>query len=402
MTSRATVVDKAKVLVVGNLFPTAIQPSVSPFNKIQFSALGRRRDVSILVLVSWIVWLKSFIRRKKSGDNPPYCNLRHAPYFYLPKLATALHSATLFVSLLPHVLWCRRVSPEVVIVSWAFPDAVAVALWCRLFNKPFMIKVHGSDINVVSASWVKRQQILWAMGHAHAVISVSQDLKDKLVAMGVSDEKIQVVYNGVSSEEFFPRVIGGGAARDLPVKQTIILYVGTLKAAKGSSDLLSAFRRVARENPVVELFFLGSGPDQPLLKKGAEKAGLADRVHFVGQVPHDRLADWYNVSAVVCLPSHGEGVPNVLLEAMACGRPVVATRVGGIPEVVPDFAGTLVPHERPALLADALLDALAREWDNSKISAHAGQFSWGKNVDQLESLISSVLTDPCAEKSLRF
>lgn len=382
---------KRKILVVGNLFPTVVQPWISPFNKIQFGHVAQRQDVSILVLVSWIAWLKSIFKRTTRQGSETGCTLRHAPYFYVPKLATASHAITLFMSLLPHLRWSRAVSPDVVIASWAFPDAVAVAAWCRLLRKPLIIKVHGSDINIVALSAIKRRQIVWAMRHAQAVIAVSNDLKKKMVAMGVQEKKIQVIYNGVDSGEFKPQTV----ARSLQLKPPIVLYVGTLKASKGSSDLLTAFLKIAAQKPEAQLYYLGAGPDQARLQAEVEAANVTERVHFIGQVSHDQLAGWYNRSSIVCLPSHGEGVPNVLLEAMACGRPVVATRVGGIPEIVPGAAGILVPPRDPGALAAALLSAMSIEWDNEEIRQHAQQFSWSRNTDQVERLVSSVLDGFC-------
>ena len=109
-----------------------------------------------------------------------------------------------------------------------------------------------------------------------------------------------------------------------------------------------------------------------------------------GAAAHEALGEWFRTADVLCLPSHNEGVPNVVLEAMACGTPIVATRVGGIPEVVPEFAGLLIPlHDRQAL-ASALIEACARDWDHARIATHASGFRWEDNVAQLEHILQYV------------
>jgi len=107
-------------------------------------------------------------------------------------------------------------------------------------------------------------------------------------------------------------------------------------------------------------------------------------------VPHAQLGDWFRAADLLCLPSHNEGVPNVVLEAMASGTPVVASTVGGIPEVVPDFAGILVPPHQRDQLSAALIEASARTWDKPRIAAHAAAFRWDDNIDQLERTLQQV------------
>jgi glycosyltransferase involved in cell wall biosynthesis len=119
----------------------------------------------------------------------------------------------------------------------------------------------------------------------------------------------------------------------------------------------------------------------------ANASGCADHVALMGAVAHDTLGDWFRAADLLCLPSHNEGVPNVVLEAMACGTPVVATRVGGIPEVLPEYAGVLVPVQDQPALESALLEATSRSWDHDAIAAHARGFRWDDNIDRLEQIL---------------
>ncbi|MGB3498714.1 MAG: glycosyltransferase, partial [Rhodanobacter lindaniclasticus] len=123
----------------------------------------------------------------------------------------------------------------------------------------------------------------------------------------------------------------------------------------------------------------------------AAALGCAERVSLVGAVPHAQLGDWFRAADLLCLPSHNEGVPNVVLEAMSCGIPVVASRVGGIPEVLPECAGVLVPARDPAALSAALLEATGRPWQGERIVEHARGFRWDDNVDRLERVLRDVV-----------
>jgi glycosyltransferase involved in cell wall biosynthesis len=142
------------------------------------------------------------------------------------------------------------------------------------------------------------------------------------------------------------------------------------------------------------LIYVGAGPCRDALLERAAALGCPDRISLAGAVPHAALGDWFRAADLLCLPSHNEGVPNVILEAMACGVPVVATRVGGIPEVVPEYAGLLVPPRESASLSTALVDAAAREWDSSRIAAHASGFRWDDNVARLSGILQTAVHPP--------
>src|SRR5690606_4533074 len=125
----------------------------------------------------------------------------------------------------------------------------------------------------------------------------------------------------------------------------------------------------------------------PVLARRAHQLGIAERVQLAGARPHDELPTWMQAADLLSLPSHNEGVPNVVLEAMACGLPVVASDVGGIPEVLPAHAGVLVQAHAPEALALALADALERDWQREAIIEHAGTFRWDDNVQRLDRIL---------------
>ena len=231
-------------------------------------------------------------------------------------------------------------------------------------------------------------QIASALRGARAVIAVSRALADKARALGAGKDRVHLLYNGVDGARFRPG--DKAAARDalgLQPDARLVIYVGNLKESKGCLDLLEAFPAVLARHPQARLAFVGSGPAGPVLERRARQLGVADCVQLAGARPHEELPTWMQAADLLALPSHNEGVPNVVLEAMACGLPVVASDVGGIPEVLPKHAGVLVPAHDQLALARALADSLQQDWQRDAIIEHAGTFRWDDNVQRLDRIL---------------
>ena len=381
-----------RILVLTNLFPTRWDPHRGAFNRQQFERLGRLHQVEVIAAVPFADRLRGSGERKPLAL--PGLRLRSFVFVYLPRIGRSLHALFWGASLLVQQGWhLLRGRYDCVLASWACPDAVAAGWLARRMDWPYVVKVHGSDLNVQAEDPRRRRQIGHALVGARAVVAVSRALAEKAVAIGADPARVHVLYNGVDHACFSPgpRV---AARAQLGLAQTgrLILYVGNLKASKGCLDLLEAFARMRADD--ARLVFVGAGECRAALAARADELGCACAVQLAGAVAHADLVHWFRAADLLCLPSHNEGVPNVVLEAMACGIPVVATRVGGIPEVLPEEAGLLVPaHDRLAL-ADALVEALARRWDPARIVEHAGHFSWERNLEELSRILESAAAAP--------
>ncbi|QWT21708.1 glycosyltransferase family 4 protein [Bacillus sp. NP157] len=377
-----------KILVLTNLFPTPWDPRRGAFNRQQFQRLGERHDVDVLTAVDF----RERMAGAKGQVHVPNVKRDHFTFYHPPGIGRFLN-ALCYVAC---VMWqrgreLRRANYDVVLGSWAFPDGVAAAWIARLLGVPYAVKVHGSDLNVQANARLRRMQIRHSLRGAGAVLAVSKALAQKAIDIGARPDAVETVYNGVDGKLF--RRGNRAAARErlgLPLDVPLVLYVGNLKVSKGCMDLIDAFPSLAKQRRDARLYFVGDGPDFTTLEDRAASLCCASAVHFAGPVGHAALPDWFRAADLLCLPSHNEGVPNVVLEAMACGTPVVATSVGGIPEVVPTFAGILVPAHHPDLLARALADMLDRHVDAEAIAAHATSFRWEDNIDRLERMLGRV------------
>ena len=384
--------SRERLLIITNLFADPFSPTRATFSQQQFSRLRAHMDVHIVVPVSFIPVMRNLLawRRLKRETEAKWPGVHYIVYWYVPGVMRGLHSWALMASMLLQcfpTLFLRRW--DLILGSWAFPDAVVAAWVGALTRTPVAVHVLGSDINVFTQDSWRRRQILWTLGRAKAVLSVSQALVRKMVGMGAPEAPMRVLYNGVDPERFHPLDRAAARARlGVGADEEMVLFVGNVLVTKGCGELLEAFHALASKRPRLTLTYVGDGPMRAALQARVAELGLQSRVRFAGRVMHDQLNSWFAASTLFCLPSYSEGVPNVVLEAMACARPVVATDVGGIAEVLPPFAGGLIPPKDAPALAQKLDWALGQDWDLTRITAHAATFDWDSNVAQFHQILT--------------
>jgi glycosyltransferase involved in cell wall biosynthesis len=178
--------------------------------------------------------------------------------------------------------------------------------------------------------------------------------------MGVLSSRIKVIHDGVDRTLFAPGDKGlERATLNLPTDSRLLLYIGNLVPVKAIDVLLRACAEPVLKDVTFQLIIVGQGSQRPYLEQLAGQLGVANRVRFAGPLPQADLPRWYRAADVFVLPSHSEGVPNVLLEASACGTPWVASRVGGIPEIAHLGISRLVTPNTPVELALAIHETLS-------------------------------------------
>ncbi|MBK9607621.1 MAG: glycosyltransferase [Betaproteobacteria bacterium] len=382
-----------RVLAITNLFGFPWDTTRGMFNQQQFDRLAQRVDFKVLVAVPWTEALRrpsAYWTARREGRKR-WAYVDYFVFWYPPGFGRSLHALCFFLSLLlqrPSTLLPGRW--QALIGSWAYPDAVAAAIIGWLSATPVLMKVHGSDVNDYLNEPAKRWQFLAAARRCRTVMCASAALRQQLVDAGLEPDRVVVNYNGVDAARFKPRDrCEARRSLDLMVEGRLLLFVGNLKVTKGCVDLMEAFVVLAAEDARVMLVFIGDGEARAQLDALASRAGLGGRVRMLGKCTHAELPAWFSAADLLCLPSHNEGVPNVVLEAMACGVPVVATRVGGVPEVLPDFAGELVDLADPSALVAALKRALQHDWNAARIVEHAQQFSWDANITRLQDWLGA-------------
>ena len=389
-----------KVLIVTREFPNALEPGLAPFNRQQFAALGALCEVDVCAPVPWFPGASAFAHWSRAGRHPGVPReervdglpVVHPRYAYVPRVGYIAGGALYAASLAPE-LRRRGTRYDVILGSWAFPDGVGAVALGRLLGVPAVVKVHGSDMNVLAHTPSIAFNLRWALPRARRVVAVSRPLGDTVASFGVPRDRIDIVPNGVDADLFRPRDRATaraelGYAGD---ERRWLLYVGRLEQAKGVLDLLEAFSLLLRRRTDVRLVIVGDGTERGSFARTA--AGeLGDRVLVAGQRPLEEVPRWMAACNALVLPSWAEGTPNVVLEALACGRRVVATAVGGTPDLITGRdLGELVPPRNPAILADALDRAASAAYSPEDVARAGARGSWNESARRLEASLRAAL-----------
>lgn len=375
---------RKKLLILTNLYPLPWEPQRGMFNKQQFERLRNSFDVVMVIPLPFLVWLQNRHQMAIMRRDNIYC----FPYVYTPGFGRSFYHLWMWLALRLTVLSrLRALDIDVVLGSWLFPDGVVAAKLAGLLKRPYLLKAHGTDINVYLDHGARGATILRACHAAGHVIVVSQALRQALLARGVAEHKVTTLYNGVDHRLFHP------AEQSLsPDHKHHLLYVGNLKRDKGIVELLEAFILLKAQGGDYTLTIAGDGALRQELMATVSAHRLDDVVRFLGSVPHHQLPALMHAADLLCLPSHREGVPNVVLEAIACGLPVVATAVGGIPEVVNEGVnGLLVPVGDIPALQSAIQTAVGMSWSKQQIVASAAKYSWQHNIEVMVARLNDVI-----------
>ena len=229
---------------------------------------------------------------------------------------------------------------------WAHPDGEAAVRAAATANVPAVVMVGGSDVLLLTGDSARRRCILGVLSSADAVLTVGHDLRERLLGMGLPAPRIHAFSRGVDESVFHPGDKAEARARlGVAPDVRLFLWVGRMVPVKGLDVLLAACAILHRKGAAFRLALVGDGPLRRSLEEQAATLGLGDTVMFAGSVAHGRLGDWYRAADLTVLPSRSEGVPNVLLESLACGTPFVASRVGGVPALAPDPRALVPPGD---------------------------------------------------------
>lgn len=382
-----------RVLAITKIFPNAAEPLAAPFNRQQFGALAKLCRLEVMATLPWYPGAGLMAKWSSAGK------LATVPAREQIAGIEVTHPKTLFVPRLAHVTWgplyAASIAPllakqrghvDVVLGAWAYPDGFAAVVAARLLGVPAVIKLHGSDVNVIAKLPGPRRLTGWAFGRAARVVAVSRALADEAVAMGAPRDRVRVVMNGVDETIFHPRDRAAARAElGLPAGP-LAVYIGNLKDVKGVQDLPAIWERTLAAVPDATLAVVGSGPLQAQVAAGL--APFGERARMIEAQPLARVPLFMAAADVLVLPSHNEGTPNVVLEALACGRRVVGTTVGGVPDVLarPEL-GALAPPRDPAAFGAALATALATPYEPAVVAALGARGGWDASAAALHAVL---------------
>jgi teichuronic acid biosynthesis glycosyltransferase TuaC len=320
-------------------------------------------------------------------------------YLFLPWLGGYRHPALMQPAVVRTVRQLRREWEfDLIDVHWAYPTGVAAVRLGQRIGKPVVITGRGEDMLRFPSYPFKARQIRWAVRHAEHCIALSREIAQAFEECGADPARISVIPNGVDTEKFRPLPRNEARKKlELPVNAKIILSVGDRLELKGFHLLVEALPEIRRQHPEAVIVIVG-GPGRhgrdytEVIVRRIAQLGLEDSVRIAGRQPHEDLAWWYSAADVFALLSSREGSPNVLLEALACGTPAVATAVGGIPdELANPRLGLLLAERSAQSAANGLTAALSRTWDRNTLSVAMQQRSWATTAGQVARILDNTV-----------
>ena len=357
-----------RILIVTSQFPIAGEPHRGRPVYQTVRELSRLAEVKVLSpIATYPGWARprSYLYRPAEHQAvAPGCDVDYVTYPALPAVSRPFNGHLCARALSRPV---RAFAPDVVLAYWLYPDGYGALRAAREAGVPFLAGARGSDLRVRDA--VSRRLTRPVVRAARRLLVVSEDLgRVAAEQYGADPERIRAIPNGCDAALFRPGDRQAArAALGLAQDAEVVLYVGRLVPEKGLRELVHATRRLLATRPRARVVLVGDGPLYAELA-ATLAAEPALPLQLAGSQAPAEVARWMVASDLVTLPSYSEGHPNVLVEALACGRPVVATPVGGIPEVVDAASGLLVPARDADALADALAEALAQDWDEAALA----------------------------------
>jgi glycosyltransferase involved in cell wall biosynthesis len=390
-----------KILVFTSLYPNNIWPNHGVFVKERMSEVSRLKNCAVQVVAPvpyypdiQLGWRTSYAQVVRKEIIDGVC-VYHPRYLLIPKVGMAVHGLMMFLSVLWFIRKIRsRFDFDIIDAHYVYPDGFAAVLLGRFFGKPVVVSARGSDINVFPEFPLVRRLLKHTLCSADKIIAVSRALKDAMVELGVSQEKIAVIPNGVDAKKFYPTVKSEARSQlGLAAEQKLVLSVGGLVRVKGFNLLIRAFKLLVDQSPGNEprLFIIGEGRSRKEIEQAIAALNLSSHVQLVGAVPHSQLHLWYSAADLFCLASKREGWPNVLLESLACGTPVVAPAVGGIPEIINSEDLGFLAERNEYEIARKIRLALDRTWNSTEIVANAREHAWDKPALNTIGVFESVL-----------
>ncbi|WP_426207674.1 glycosyltransferase family 4 protein [Massilia sp. TWP1-3-3] len=380
-----------KILTFSTLFPNTEKPGHGIFVETRLRHLVASGQVESRVVapVPWFPGHYTEFRKVPASETRSGIAAQHPRYLTLPKIGMNIAPALLAAGARASVarLLDEGFDFDLIDAHYFYPDGVAAAMLGKYFNKPVVITARGSDITQLPGFPLPRKMIMWAAKRAAGVITVCHALRDEVIALGVDPARVTSLRNGVDLNLFQPVEREAVRAR-LGLPGFTLLAVGHLVPVKAQQLAVAALA----ELPDVRLLIAGNGPNRGMLEQLARELKVSDRLSMLGALPQSQLRDYYGAADALVLPSEREGWANVLLEAMACGTPVIASRVWGTPEVVaaPE-AGLLMEERTPQGLAAAVRALRANYPDRAATRRYAERFSWDDTTAGQLALFRAIL-----------
>lgn len=376
------------VLALSYLFPNKRSPNYGIFVYNRLNAVNHFCNVKVIAPIPWFPF-HWYIRQYKQLKDVPFqekhvsLETYHPRFFIIPKFFKWMDGVFYLIGTGKKILSIHKnFNVDIIDVHWVYPDIITGYLFSKLLKKPIVVTIRGKEAICFGEKSFRKKIIDNFLCRVDRIVCLSQELADIAVKIGTDRNKISVISNGVDIDTFKPLdKISCRKDLDLPENNKIILSVGTLIEGKGFHKIIACMPNLIKKYPDILLYIVGSvGPAGNFKKEIVslvDALGLQKNVLLVGARPNSELRKWYNAADLFCLATKSEGSPNVVLEALSCGCPVIASSVGGIPEIMREaFLGYKYDFDDDVALQNAITTFFERTWDRRKIRVYMEEFSW--------------------------
>ncbi len=400
-----------KIIWITTQFPSSVNDTKGIFIFRTVKELSKHFDITVLCLYPVIPPLIPMIKNPRNSiklyklwrakyprfPEPPKdleTNVIYAKYFRLPRGWFQSSEGRLAYYAIRKHLKKIITKQSIIHASWLFPEGDLASIIHKKFGLPYIVTLRGSDVNylkVPSRKWEKVNEIVLSARYITSVSSaLYKTLSEKKV--NIPEDKKALTHTIYDFEGF--TIKESNVCRNknsLSIKDKIIFFAGNLRKLKNINILINSVNELLNKIPQLKLLVAGIGEEEYDLKKQVDKLGITESVRFLGALNSSQLVDYYNATDVFCLPSRTEGTPNVVIEALLCGTPVVASAVGEIPNIVKDGKnGYIVQPGSVASLSNSLHKALSREWDRDALRSSVAHLSPDAVIKEYYSVYNSI------------
>ena len=384
-----------KILVFTTLFPNEQMPLHALFIKRRVNALARMHEVVVVSPIPmsppghWCHKWSQF-RRVPLEAVIDGIKVYYPRYFLMPKIGRCFYGMTMYLSVKEYV---RRLHEtfqfDMIDGHFVYPDGYAAVCLAKALGLKVVLNARGTDVNWYPRQVFSKPFVRRALSRADGLIAVSQNLKEKMQSIVGGQLDVRLIPNGIDRQLFYAmkksearRVLGLGQER------RILLSVGQLLESKGFHVLIEALGRLKMNN--VDLFIIGEGPYRSQLEKYIRAQKLNDQVYLLGAKPQNELNYWYNAADVFCLTSYREGRPNVVMESLSVGTPVITMQGFGLDDILRSGGGFVLSQRDPSLISSTIRSVLQTKWDQQSVSQTVKDFDWDKTARTVSDYFEEV------------
>ncbi|MDR4503184.1 MAG: glycosyltransferase [Candidatus Scalindua sp.] len=396
---------KYNILVLSHLFPNIKYPQFGVFVLNRVLALNKYCNINVIAPIPFFPFMSNIRRfqnyeKVQLNENVDGLNVFHPRFPVIPRYLKWIDSISYFFATFSHIYKISKSDKDkidLIDIHWTYPDSLTGFIWACLLKKNFIVTIRGKEALYIGENSLRKLIINKVLKKADAIVVLSTELKELVRQIGVHEKKIFLVFNGVDLTRF--NIKNKDYCRkqlSIPSGKKVIISVGSLIYRKGFDKIINVLPNINKDFSV-ELYIIGEvGPEGDYLDqlKGKISSLKLKNVLFVGSKDFHELSMWYNAADVFCLASRGEGCPNVLMEALACGTPAVATEVGSVADIIEeDSMGYVVNVNDEIELENSIKRALRQNWNRLKICKSMQDRTWDNCAKQVLKVYDIVLKE---------